>query len=73
MPGRSDSRKVIYSESFAMGTDEIQNKVFSSLYQMLIIPLYCFSMLFRMARVNSCVVALPPMSRVRTLPSAMTS
>lgn len=34
---------------------------------------YCFSMALRTARVNSWVVALPPMSRVLCEPSAMTS
>lgn len=35
--------------------------------------LYCFSIWSRIARVNSCVVALPPMSLVLLLPSAITS
>lgn len=34
---------------------------------------YCFSMALRTARVNSWVVALPPMSRVLCEPSAITS
>ena len=35
--------------------------------------IYCLSMELRTARVNSWVVALPPMSRVLWVPSAITS